>query len=266
MKLFTILEKAWTAFWQNKKYLILTVLVDFIFMFALAQIHLLYFLPSAEAMIKVAEVMGKSMQDLPETEAINLDALLRQNPEFMTAYRALLTNIILFLVTCLGAWLIFKTFAWYLSHKTIYKKIPLGMYATKFILFSLFWFIVIVAILFGFLGISGGPLSLGETTSTIITILLLLLIAYFANISFALIPAQQTFKKTFIFAIKHAKTILAAFVVNLLLLFVTISVPLTILPRQTILGLAIIILITLPSLAFARVNIIVATWLSEKSS
>ena len=268
MKLFTILDKAWTAFWSNKKYLILTILVDFLFIFALAQIHLVYFLPSAQAMTKVAEAMSKTMQELPATEVVNLDSLLRENPDFMYAYRSLLTNIVLFFLSCFAAWLVFKTFAWYLTQKSIYKKLPLGNFALKFVLLSLFWFAILLAVILGYFGIVGQRILplIGETLSTALMITLIVAVSYFANISFSLIPAQETFKKTFIYSVKHAKTIVPAYLVNVLLLFVTLSLPLTLLATKSMLGLAIIILITLPSLAFARINMVVATWLSVKSS
>ncbi len=267
MTLITTIDKAWTAFWKNKRYLILTVLMDFLFLFALVQIHYNYFIPSAEAMMKAGEQMTKAMQELPETEQIDLNSVLINNPEFMQAYKDLLTNIVLFFLSVLGAWLIFKTFSWYLSHKSIYKKLPLGIFALKFILLSLLWFAALIIVLFSFLGLTRQqPLPIiSQTTSTIILFALIAIVAYFANISFALIPAQQTLKKTFTLGTKHAKKIVPAFAINLLLFFIGISLPITIITKHSLIALAIIIIFTLPALAFARVNIIIATW-STKSS
>ncbi|HLF54722.1 MAG TPA: hypothetical protein VI612_03305 [Candidatus Nanoarchaeia archaeon] len=267
MTLITTLDKAWTAFWKNKRYLILTVLMDFLFLFAMVQIHWFYFIPSAEAMMKVGEQMTSAMQGLPETELVDLNAVLINNPEFMQAYKNLLTNIVLFFLSLLGAWLVFKTFSWYLSHKSIYKKIPLAIFAYKFILLSLLWFVVLVATIFAFLGLTRQqPLPIiSQTTSSIILFALIAVVAYFANISFALIPAQQTLKKTFTLGTKHAKKIVPAYIVNLLLLFVGISLPITIITKHSLIALAIILIFTLPALAFARINIIIATWLQKSS-
>ena len=86
------------------------------------------------------------------------------------------------------------------------------------------------------------------------------IVFYFASISFALIPAKQTFKKSFTYGYTHVKTILPAYIVNLLLIFLGITLPVTLGKFEPLLAFVVIILFTVPALAFARLHMIVASW------
>ncbi len=112
------------------------------------------------------------------------------------------------------------------------------------------------------IGVSG--LTCGEiifnTGMTIIAATVLLAIIYFAQTSFALIPAQQTFKNTFAYGVKYARTILPAFIINIIISGITNILPFIWFKTIPILSIAIIILITIPAMAFARLHMIIAVW------
>jgi len=264
MTLTTTLPKAWNAFITNKRYVLLTILFEFIFLFVVTQIHLSLFIPAAGALDNVGKIISAEMEKLPETEVYQLDTVLRQNPEFTTQYQLLLTYLIFFVLSMLAAWIIFKSPVWYLSHKTILKKMPLGTHLLKFTLLSLFWFAIIITalVIYGAMAENANTLLPSATSiaTTIITYLIFLAIFYFAQISFAIIPAQQTFKNTFNYGIHHTKTILPAFIVNALITFIVLTLPFNWIETQPLISLAIIVIITIPALAFARLHMIVATW------
>jgi len=267
MTLTQTLPRAWKAFTNNKRYLLLTILLEFVFLFALTQLHLAFFTPSAEAATKLGEIMMKEIEKLPESEIYQLESILVENEEFMQTYRILLGYIGFFLVSILAAWIIFKAPIWHLSHKSILKKIPLTTTWLKFSLLSLFWF-VILCIAFVIYSLATGATAtllplVSSTTTTITMLIVFLAIYYFSQISFALIPATQTFKKTFILGIKHAKTILPAFIVNAIITFVVLTLPFNWITTKPLLSLAIMLVITIPALAFTRLHIIIATWLKH---
>ncbi len=264
MILNTTLPKAWKAFIANKRYLILAMLFEFIFLFVLVQISFAFFEPSAQAVQRAGEIMSQEVEKIPESELYQLDSILMENKEFMQEYKILITSIILFLLSTFAAWIVFKAPVWYFSHKSVLPKMPFGTHALKFSLMSLFWFFATL-IAFTIYSIATG------STATIIPIissigasitmwLALLAIYYFSQISFALIPAQQTFKNTFNYGIKHVATILPAFMVNALITFIALTLPYNWAQTQPLITLAIILFITVPALAFARVHMIVAAW------
>ncbi|MBW2969725.1 hypothetical protein KY319_01240 [Candidatus Woesearchaeota archaeon] len=248
------LKKAWQAFKNNKKYLVLVIVLEIIFLIALTQIHLVFFKPTAEAAMIIGEQMTATIEKLSETEFTELNTLLLENEEFRTAYHSLLKYLAYFILSMLGAWIIFKTPIWYLAHKTIYNKMPFATHAIKFILLSLFWFAILMVLLIA------STAQMPTTIIATVSMLIFLVIFYFTQISFSLIPAQQTFKKTFILGVKHARQILPAYIFNIILATITIALPFIWIKTIPMLSLAIIIIITIPSLAFARLNIIVATW------
>jgi hypothetical protein len=264
MTLSQTLPKAWLAFKENKKYLIWIILIEFIFLFALTQIHLMYFVPSAEAAAKAGEILATEVQDLPETELYQLEGTLAQNEEFMIVYNELLAYMGFFIVSLFLAFIVFRTPLWYISHKIIYAKMPFKTVLWKFPLLALFWFIVLTV------AFSIYSIATGSTTTilpivspfwvTIAMYIIFLAIFYFSQISFALIPSQQTFKNTFIYGTKHAKTIIPAFLVNSIITFIVCTLPFNWIASKPLIGLAIILLITIPALAFARLHMIIATW------
>ncbi len=269
MTLITTLPLAWKAFTENKKYLIWIILIEFVFLFVLTQIHLMYFVPSAEAAARAGEIMTQEVQKLPETEIYQLETLLVKNEGFMTAYNELLAYMGFFIISLFIAFVVFRTPLWYISHKSILKKMPWKPVLIKFPLLSLFWFVVLV------IAFSLYSIGTGSTTTvlpifspfwvTILMYIVFLAIFYFSQISFALIPSQQTFKNTFIYGTRHAKTIIPAFLVNAIITFIVCSLPFNWITTKPLISLAIILIITIPALAFARLHIIVATWQKPQS-
>jgi hypothetical protein len=264
MTLTTTLPKAWLAFKENKKYLIWIVLIEFVFLFALTQIHLMYFVPSAEAAAKAGDVMGQEAQKLAETELYQLETVLEQNQTFMDAYHDLIIYMGYFFVSFFAAFVIFRTPLWYISHKSILKKMPFKTVLKKFPLLCLFWF-VLVCVAFAIYSIATGSTStilpiISPFWVTLVMYAIFLAIFYFAEVSFALIPSQQTFKNTFVYGYKHAKTIIPAFIVNAIIVFIACSLPFNWITTLPLLSLAIILVITIPALAFTRLHMITATW------
>jgi hypothetical protein len=264
MTLNQTLPKAWLAFKENKKYLIWIVLIEFIFLFALTQIHLMYFIPSADAAARAGEAMEQEVQKLTETELYQLETLLAQNQDFMTAYHDLIIYMGYFIVSFFLLFAVFRTPLWYISHKSILKKMPFKNVAIKFPLLSLFWFIL-VCISFAIYSIATSSTAtilpiISPFWLTIVMYVIFLAIFYFAQISFALIPSQQTFKNTFVHGYKNAKTIIPAVLVNAIIAFIACSLPFNFIFTYPLIALAIILIVSIPALAFARLHMIIATW------
>ena len=159
-----------------------------------------------------------------------------------------------------------RTFIWHLSFKSIHKKIPLKQTAIKFPLLTFFWFIAASFVFVIYSAASGSSTLIpmvSTSGATILTVLAFLVIAYFASISFALIPAQQTFKKTFVHGAQYARTIIPAFLVNVLILFLALTLPANWVNTNPLLTIGFIILISIPAVAFTRLHIITAAWLNK---
>jgi len=263
------LPKAWKAFTHNKRYLLIIILLEFIFLFALTQIHLYYFAPSAEAATRAGEIMAQEIAKIPQAEIYELENILLENEDFKRAYRDLLTSMAYFILSFFALWVVFRGPIWYLSHKSILKKVPVGTTILKFALMSIFWFLITVIVFIIYSVATGSTATiLPIVSSTLASFTMFVVFAaiwYFTTISYALIPAQQTFKKTFILGTKHVATLLQAFTVNAVIIFIALTLPFNWIETQPLLSLAIILFITIPALAFARLHIIVATW-SRKST
>jgi len=254
------INKTWNAIKNNKLNFILSVLLDFIFISALVLVQYAFLVPTVEAQMKTLEIINAETAKLSTAEYYQLDSILTQNEEFEGAWSIVKTFILLFLLTGFGAWIIFKTIVWWLSLKTIYNKVPFSETALKFPLLSLFWFIVLIV---GFIIYSTSTSSLIPIVSPTIGAALygifFLIISYFASISFSLIPARQTFKKTFVVGWKHAKTILQAYIINAVLITAVFYLLYLAAKAQTP-AAAFLFILLLIAFAFTRIHIIVATW------
>ncbi|VVB81327.1 Uncharacterised protein [uncultured archaeon] len=251
------IANAWNALIHNKKYLLLTILLEIIFLFGLVQLHFVFFTPTLEVTNKMMSAMSTTVSALADSEVYQLETRLQENTEFMTAYHELLKYLAYFLLSVLAIWMLFRGPVWWLSHKMIYKKMSFTNTWLKFSLLSIFWFAILIASFFIYSIVQGTTFN---TALTIIMAAVCLAILYFGQISFALMPAQQTFKSTFVYGARYARTILPAFAVNLIITGIAVLLPFTCIKTIPLLSVAIIILITIPGLAFARLHIIIATW------
>jgi hypothetical protein len=244
----------------HKRNFILSMLLDFVFISALVLVQYAFLVPTVEAQMKTLEIINSETAKLPTAEYYQLDSILTQNEEFEGAWAVVKTFIVMFLLTGFGAWIIFKTLAWWLSLKTIYNKVPFSEMAYKFPLLSLFWFVILFV---GFIIYSTSTSSLIPIVSPTIGAALygifFLIVMYFASVSFSLIPARQTFKKTFVIGWKHAKTILQAYIINVVLISAVFYLLYLSAKAQTP-AAAFLFILLLIIFSFTRIHIIVATW------
>jgi hypothetical protein len=255
MRLFPTIAKAWNAFVRQKKLLPLIVLIDILFVYGMTRLSKDVLERAQEHVMKLTVMTTQQVQEIAETEAVQ--ASLVQSQEFLAAYHQLLTYVLLFFVGAFAVWTVGKGLTWYLSHKTVEKKVPAGMFALKFIGMSAFWFaafmlITVVALsLFDYVLFGVFPL-IGKATANAFIVLLYWVLAYFVFISYALVP-HKTFKNTFRLGILRWKELLPVHIVGSLIFFVATTVPASIVKLNVPLSFAFIIFLALPGVAFARV-------------
>lgn len=259
----TTLPKAWKAFknWHTLG----AIVCDAFFFFAIITVLSQFVIPGAALGEQLSTIIAEEANKLGESNILQLESTLMANEDFVSAYRLLQLYLFVFIPgILLVLLLIFKTPIWWLTHSSILKKMPFATTALKAPLLTLFWFAIFAASYFIY-SISTGSsfiIPLGSTIlSNILFGALLLLISYFMPISFALIPAQQTFKKTFSNGIHYAKKLIPAYLVNTLLTFIAVSTPLLLLfNAKPLFGIIAIIIISLPVIHFTRLHITLATW------
>lgn len=254
------LTLTWNAINKHKLNFILSILLDFVFITALVLVQYAFLVPTVEAQMKTLEIINAETSKLPTAEYYQLDSILSQNEEFEGAWEVVKTFIILFLVSGFASWIIFKTSVWFLTLRTIYPKTPFSAIAWKFPLLSLFWFFILAIGFFIYSTSTSSliPLILPQIGTALFAIFFLI-IWYFASISFALMPAQQTFKRTFVIGFKHAKIILIAYIINLALIGATFWLLYFSVQAQTAAALFLFILLLIV-FAFTRIHITAATW------
>ncbi|MBW3018913.1 hypothetical protein KY329_01880 [Candidatus Woesearchaeota archaeon] len=243
---------------QNKKYFFLMIFLDFLFLLAVINVMYVFFLPATESVLQMSDIIQQEFTSM--TNVVDFDARLAANTEFMGLYHSLLESLVQFFLYCFVAWLLFKSLVWYFSHKSFHKKIPFFNYVFKFILLSLFWFVVILLALFLAVLASRQSFVSMFHGGSVVFWFLLVIILYFSQISYSLIPSTKTFINTFVFGIKRIKKTGVAFAVNVVLTVTAFAVMIYCAKYSVTLGFLVLFFLALPTLVFCRFNMIVASW------
>jgi hypothetical protein len=217
-----------------------------------------YFLPATDSVLQMTDIIQQEFTSM--TDVVDFDAKLAANTEFMTLYHSLIEAMMQFFVYCFVAWLLIKSLVWYLSHKSFHKKISFFNYIFKFILLSTFWYVLIALVLFIAVYVSRQAFVSLFYGGSIVFWIFFILILYFAQISFSLIPSTKTFINTFVFGVKKIKKIGVAFAVNVVLTVTAFAVMIYCAKYSSTIGFLVLFFLALPTLAFCRFNMIVSAW------
>ncbi len=255
-KLFNNIAKAWKAFVAHKKVLPLVVLVDLLFIYGLTRLHYEIFNRASTYAIKLTAMMGRQVQELTESEAMQEFAML-QSPEFAAAYQALLKYIAIFFFGALIIWLSGKGIVWLAAHKAADKKTNVRDYALRFTGMTLFWFAAFIALTLATLVLLDYALFgvfplIGKIGANAAAVLFYWILAYFVFISYSIVP-KPAFKSTFVLGVTRWKELLPVHIIGSLVFFVATTVPSSLVKLNIYLSLAFIVLIALPMMAFMRV-------------
>jgi hypothetical protein len=256
MKLFPTIAKAWKAFVARRRFLPAVVLVDFLFLYGVLRAnHDLLSAAHAELAALLAMIGQQASAvagaELPE------NITMMQSPEFLAAFHAFLSKAALFFGSIFLTWLVGKGIVWYLAHRIVEKRTPTKAFALGFFGMSAFWSVLLVIAMPIALKLINDALFtpfplLGPRAAHIVSFLALWVLAYFAAISYSLIP-QPVFKQTFFLGITRWKQLIPVHLVSSLVVFVAATVPVSLIKLNFYLPLAFIVFIALPAIAWSRV-------------
>jgi len=254
-KLFDTIAKAWKAFAARKELLLLAVPVDFVFYWLLAQLHYEIFNRASAAAMQLTALMGKQAEQLATSEAVP-DLATLQSPEFTNAFHQLLMYTGIFIASAIALWLVGKGILWFIAHKTADKKVNAALFVKKFLGMTLFWALALVVVMTIALNVLDyalfSPIPLiGEGVANFIIFLLFAVFAYFVFLSYALLP-NKVFIPTLTLGLTRWKELVPVHLVGMLLYFVAVSVPTSLVKVSIYLSLAMVLLISLPAIAFSR--------------
>lgn len=193
-------------------------------------------------------------------EMADTAALAAQSAEMMSNYQALMKYTWMLLIAVVVIWAVSQGINWFLCSKiAMGKKIDLeylGQHMLKFIVLSLFWTFVFLAITL--LSVKMGMSSLAALGSlnSIAAIILLVLMSYFEFVSYAIIPRYsitEIVQKSFKIGAVHFREMVPVFLFSILLTAVLLFVMTQLFALQEIVSLAFFVIILLPSLSYIRI-------------
>jgi hypothetical protein len=250
------ITKSWKAFVSNKKLILLAVLVDLVFVIALAQLHYEVFSKASEHAVKLTTMIGAQAQQIADTENIT-DMSIISSQEFMAEYNLLLKYIGWFLLGTLAAWLVCKGVLWFIAHIVAEKKPHSGWFVLNFAGITLIWLVGLIILtifslnLLDYATTTVFPL-IGIKAANIIAMLLFWALLYFVYTSYALVP-HKVFTQTFAIGLKQWKQLLPVHLLSTIITLLAIGIPGILMKYSPYFPLLFGIIISLPALAWTRV-------------
>lgn len=246
------IKQTWKTYWKNKKDLTVAGISDFLFYTGI--IILMAYI--VNRLLDLAEQVFNTVGDLTSNAAM-------QSPQVISQYKEINQIMLILFGGILLIWIVFKGISWWQAHETLGERIKPTDFIKKFILTSITFYAILLAI--GFLAIytqyrdyiTDGQGSVMQTMAIgIITLILILITFYFGTIAYATIEQKKPIRKAFVLGIKKWKQIIpayllssAVFTLSLILFFI-----LLIQPNYSVLGIAILIL--LPEIQYFRLLMI----------
>lgn len=242
-------------------YIVVPSLIDILFLFVFFIIYYFFFENIMDRIISLLMLTGKALQGLTQND-ISLNILSNQQQ-----MNSLIINIGFWIfglaVLTYFIYCIFQGINWFIAHKVFKIKTNPADYIKRFFAVNFVWYVIVVIISYFYVKaviytqVLRTPSNLG--TVSILSLILVAAICYFAFISYVLIKKHgfiDSIKKSFSLGIKEFSTIASMYIL-LILGFVLIDILLRLLFMiSTILMIIIGILLIFPAIAYTRLVII----------
>ena len=250
---------------KHWRLVVLAMLVDVVFFYSLTKIHVEFFLRIQPHLSVVMESIQKNAVQLqPSLDGITqLQSVVVQQADVLASYHAVIYLLGLMLLSLFGAWLVLQGLNWWLalhiSRKESGSAQQVLLFARRFILRTLLWFVVFVLLLallsLGLQSsVSSGVLSV--TTVYYLFLACLFVLGFLAVNSYAAI--NRGFGQGLRVCLANYKQTLLAYVFALLFVFVTGGLAWNLAALHWAVVVAWIVLVFLPALTFARVYVVCA--------
>ena len=242
-------------------YFIVPLFIDFFFLFIFFIIYYFFLENIMDKIISLLMLTGKAFQGITQNQ-ISLNILSNQQQMnsliFNIGFWILGLAVLVYILYC-----IFQGASWFFAHKIFKEKLNYLEYIKRFFAVNTLWYIafMIIAYFYARAVIFTDVLKISSNLGTvrIFSIIFLIILSYFAFISYILIKKHEfihTIKKSFSFGIKEFQTIVPMYVL-LILGFALIEVLLRLLFMVNITLMVVIgFLLIFPFITYARLVII----------
>ena len=246
-------RKSFSLVWNKLGFSMLCVLIDLLFFFALGFFTAPISARMGELLIDFTAVFSMGIKNLDRSDSLSS---ILFGADVLPFWKSFLGYALLFVLIIYLVYVIFQSFAWFVSMKIAGKKVLVWPFFRKFLLFNLFWFLLFVVynvidLLSDLSAVLG---SKGFSIIPIICNIFLLVLVYFAVISYI----KLDFKSAFVLGWKKYRQILPSFLVVFLYFFALNIILPPLFNLNYYLGVVLGIVLFLPALVLARVFMILA--------
>ncbi len=236
----------------------LNSLVDFVFMLLFGMVYLFFVIG---IMDKINSLSGAATKDMLQNvqPADNVFGMLSQVPSLSPQIGFIVSMLIYFVLAMFFVWVVMQSVSWWLGFRINKIKINFFRHFATFALHSAVWWALFMLIVYAFFRISFHNIlySVSGSPITIITCILLALLAYFELASYSVHGKfREIMKKLFNATIKKAHLLLLTYLIIIVLFAAVYLVSWGIFSLNTIAGLVAGVILTTLAITFSRIYLI----------
>jgi hypothetical protein len=190
------LNSAWMTFKNNKKFVVLFTVIDFLFFFVFFKTSTSLFLRASDKISVLNGIIQGAVSQVQLGRDVN--SLLLGNPEFVSSFGAVVNVMVLWVIVTFVLWVVFQGTQFFLTKRLI-KKIKIIAFIKSFVLVNVVWLLVtilIISVITLLVRSSNNPLPLfGSSLISVVSALFFFVLGYAVFVSYAVVPKKNIFKK-----------------------------------------------------------------------
>lgn len=244
-----MLKRSFELIWNSFGYFLTCMGLDVVFFLALGFFTAPVSVKMKTILLQITAIFSKGLAEVGRPDTV-LDVLFSKNT--IPYWKEMIMWLLLFILITYIIYIIFQSITWNLSLRIINKKIKYLKYLKSFALLNLFWFLIFI--LYSLIDLIGDlRVALADVKTTnfisIIANFFLMIMIYFAIISYTKLNLRQSFKLGW----KKYRTLLSAYVLVLIYFFILNFVLSKIALANYTLAVVIGLVLFLPAITWARV-------------
>jgi hypothetical protein len=246
------LKHSWQSLKDCRKWIALAVVVDVLALICFGKAYIYVWTKAIENLNAVYAALGSEMADTA--------ALAAQSAEMMSEYQALMRYTWMLLIAVVVIWVVSQGINWFLCSKiAMGKKIGFeyfGQHMLKFLMLSVFWTFVFLAITF--LSVKLGTSSLVSVApfNPALAVVLIAVMLYFELLSYGAIPKYsfaELIQKSFKIGVLHLKEFVPVFFFSVALAAVSLLIMAKLIAFNVTVSIGFFVIVLLPALSYIRI-------------
>lgn len=234
----------------------LNLLADFAFLVVFSAVYLFFIIGIMDRLQSLTSVVTVDMlQNIRPGE--NIFSMLSQFSVVKLQLGIIVSLLFYFVIALFVTWIVIQSISWWLGFRMNCIKARFFDHFASFSLFSLLWWALFTAVLYGFFRVSFHNIiyqKLSQTSVAVVTILLIAIISYFEIASYSTYGRiKDMIKKTFTVTTKKAHLLLLTYAIITAMIAIVYAICWGVFKLNTVAGFIAGVILSTAVITFSRI-------------